>query len=170
MPQCLLIIDFNAEISANKEFTLNNDLSVAIAAYNYYTGLTDLKAEISVTVPFVDLKTAISAGFPDDDSGPYVVPETYPLNNEGGIGVYGPIFIIVEDLISGIDLSSLKLTVNSVVYTQADSEVTCLPITAPYRYAIRFVPSTAWSLNSTVTVSVFIKDRTGNPGMTNLTL
>lgn len=170
MPLCIAIIDFKVDISARQVFVELNDLKTVIAAYNYHTGLTDLNASIAARVPYVDLKTAISAGFPEDDSGPYIVPETYPLDGEGGIGVYGPIFIIIEDLISGIDLSSLKLTVNSVVYTQADSEVTCLPITIPYRYAIRFVPSTAWSLDSTVVVSIFIKDRAGNPGIVDLTI
>lgn len=170
MPLCISITDLKTEIAARQVFDSLSDLKTAVAAQNYHTELTDLKTNIAAMVPYIDLKTAISAGFPADDSGPYIVPETYPLDSEGGIGVYGPIFIVVEDLISGIDLSSLELTVNSVVYTQEDSEVTCLPITVPYRYAIRFVPSTPWSLDSTVSVSMFIKDRAGNPGMVDLTV
>lgn len=170
MPLCISTTDFKTELAARQVFISLNDLKSAIAVCNYHTGHKDLNASIAARVPYVDLKTAISAGFPEDDSGPYIVPETYPLDGEGGIGAYGPIFIVVEDLISGIDLSSLELTVNSVVYTQEDSEVMCLSITVPYRYAIRFVPSTAWSLDSTVVVSIFIKDRVGNPGMVDLTL
>ena len=170
MPTCILITDFKSDISARQVFVSLNDLSTSIAAENYHTGLADLKVEISAKVPYIDLKTVISAGFPDDNSGPYIVPETYPLDGEGGIGLYGPIFIVVEDMISGIDLSSLELTVNSSVYTQADSEITFLPITVPYRYAIRFVPSSPWSFDSEVNVSIFIKDRSGNPGMVDLTV
>ena len=170
MPLCISITDFKTEVSARQVFVGLNDLKSSIAACNYHTGHKDLKTAIAARVPYIDLKTAISAGFPADDSGPYIVPETYPLDSEGGIGVYGPIFIVVEDLISGIDLSSLELTVNSVVYTQEDSEVTCLPITIPYRYVIRFVPGTPWSIDSTVNVSMFIKDRVGNPGMMDLTV
>ena len=170
MPTCIQITDFKTEVSARQVFVGLNDLKSSIAACNYHTGHKDLKTAIAARVPYIDLKTAISAGFPADDSGPYIVPETYPLDGEGGISIYGPIFIVVEDLISGIDLSSLELTVNSVSYTQEDSEVTCLPITIPYRYAVRFVPSTLWSVDSTVNVSIFIKDRAGNPGMMDLTL
>lgn len=170
MPLCIDITDFKTELSARQVFVGLNDLNAAIAAYNYHTGHKDLKTDIAAKVPYLDLKTAISAGFPEDLTGPYIVPETYPLDGEGGISAYGPIFIVVEDLISGIDLSSLELTVNSVSYTQEDSEVTCLPISIPYRYAIRFVPSTPWSLDSTVVVLVFIKDRAGNPGIMDLTV
>lgn len=170
MPLCISITDFKTDISARQVFVGLNDLKSSIAACNYHTRHKDLKTDISATVPYFDLKTAISAGFPDDDSGPYIIPETYPLDGEGGIGISGPIFIVVEDLISGIDLSSLELTVNSVVYTQEDSEVTFLPITVPYRYAIRFVPSTAWSLDSTINVSIFLKDRAGNLGIVDLTV
>ena len=170
MPLCILITDFKTDISARQVFVSLKDINTSVAAYNYHTGLTDLKAEISAKVPYIDLKTVISAGFPDDDSGPYIVPETYPLDGEGGIGLYGPIFIVVEDMVSGIDLSSLELTVNSIVYTFGDSEVTFLPIAIPYRYAIRFVPSSPWSFDSEVNVSMFIKDRVGNPGMVDLTL
>lgn len=168
MPLCIFITDLKAEIAARQVFISLNDLKSVIAAYNYHIGFTDLKTDVSATVPFLDLQTVISAGFPVDTTGPHIIPETYPLDGEGGIGIYGPIFIVVEDLVSGVDLSSLELTVNSIVYTQADSEVKCLPITVPYRYAIRFVPNTAWSLDSTVTVSIFIKDKMGNPGMVDL--
>lgn len=168
MPLCIAIISLKAEISARQVFVSLNDLKFAVAAYNYHTGHKDLKADISARVPYLDLKTVISAGFPVDLAGPYILPETYPLDGEGGIGISGPLFIVVEDLVSGIDLSSLELTVNSVIYTSESSEVTCLPITVPYRYAIRFVPSTSWSLDSTVNVSIFIKDRAGNPGMVDL--
>jgi len=169
MPTCILITDLKSDISVEQRISSLTDLLSEIAAYNYHTSFKDLNASIAARVPYIDLKTSISAGFPVDTSGPYIIPETYPLDGEGGIGIYGPIFIVVEDLISGIDLSSLELTVNSVVYTQEDSEVSCLPITVPYRYAIRFVPSSPWSLDSEVTVSIFIKDRAGNPGMTDLT-
>lgn len=170
MPLCFSITDFKTEVSARQVFTGLKDLKTAIAAYNYHTGHKDLKTDIAARVPYIDLKTDIAAGFPADNSGPYVIPETYPLNNEGGISITGPIFIVVEDLISGVDLSSLELTVNSVVYNYESAEVTCLPITIPYRYAIRFVPSTAWEIDSTVNVSMFIKDRVGNPGMMDLTV
>jgi len=170
MPTCILLTDLLSEISAEHEFISLTDLLSEIAAENYRTLFNDLKVSISARVPYIDLKTSISAGFPVDTSGPYILPETYPLDGEGGIGIYGPIFIVVEDLITGIDLSSLELTVNSVVYTQEDSEVTCLTITEPYRYAIRFVPSTAWELDSEVTVTIFVKDKAGNPGMMDLTV
>jgi len=170
MPTCIRITDLLSEISAEHEFTSLADLLSEIAAENYHTNFKDLNASIAAKVPYIDLKTSISAGFPVDTSGPYILPETYPLDGEGGIGIYGPIFIVVEDLITGIDLSSLELTVNSVTYTQDDSEVTCLEITAPYRYAIRFVPSTAWELDSEVTVTIFVKDKAGNPGMMDLTV
>lgn len=169
MTQCISLYSIKTEISAEHEFISLTDLKSEIATEYYRTRFKDFKSDISVTVPFLDLKTAISAGFPPDLTGPYIIPETYPLDGEGGISIYGPIFIVVEDLISGIDLSSLELTVNSIVYTQDSSEITCLPITVPYRYAIKFVPSTAWDLDSEVTVSIFIKDRTGNPGMVDLT-
>ena len=170
MPLCIAIVSLKAEISARQVFVSLNDLKSVVAAYNYHTGHEDLKTDISVTVPFLDLKTGISAGFPVDIAGPYIIPETYPLDGEGGISIYGPIFIVVEDLVSGIDLSSLELTVNSVIYTSESSEVTCLPIIVPYRYAIRFVPSTPWSLDGTIMVSIFIKDRAGNPGIVDLTV
>jgi len=170
MPTCIRITDLLSEISAEHEFISLTDLLSEIAAENYHTNFKDLNASIAARVPYIDLKTSIAAGFPVDTTGPYILPETYPLDGEGGIGIYGPIFIVVEDLISGIDLSSLELTVNSVVYTQDDSEVTCLPITIPYRYVIRYVPSSPWSLDSEVTVSIFIKDRAGNPGITDLTV
>lgn len=170
MPTCIQITDFKTEVSARQVFVGLNDLKSSIAACNYHTGHKDLKIAIAARVPYIDLKIAISARFPADDSGPYIVPETYPLDGEGGIGVYGPIFIVVEDLISGIDLSSLELTVNSVVYNYESSEVSCLSIIVPYRYAIRFVPSTAWDIDSIVNVSIFIKDRAGNPGIVDLTV
>ena len=170
MPLCISIVDFKTAIAARQVFPSLTDLKTVIAAYNYHTGHKDLKSDIAVTVPFLNLKTDISAGFPVDTSGPYIIPETYPLDGEGGIGISGPIFIVVEDLISGVDLSSLELTVNSVIYTHDSSEVTCLPITVPYRYVIRFVPGTPWSLDSMVNVSMFIKDRAGNPGMVDLTI
>lgn len=169
MTQCISLYSIKTEISAEHEFISLTDLKSEIAAEYYRTRFKDLKSDISVTVPFLDLKTVISAGFPPDSTGPYIIPETYPLSGEGGISIYGPIFIVVEDLISGIDLSSLELIVNSVVYNYEDSEVTCLPISIPYRYVIRFVPSTAWDLDSEVNVSIFIKDRAGNPGMVDLT-
>lgn len=170
MPFCIHVTDLLSEISVEHEFISLTDLLSSISAENYHTLFKDLNTSISARVPYKDLSTSISAGFPVDTSGPYILPETYPLDNEGGISIYGPIFIVVEDLISGIDLSSLELIVNSVVYTQEDSEVTCLPITVPYRYAIRYVPTLPWSLDSEVTVSMFIKDRVGNPGMIDLPL
>ncbi|MCK5615096.1 hypothetical protein KAR91_75230 [Candidatus Pacearchaeota archaeon] len=166
---CIRLISLNTEISAAHEFISLADLSVEIAAQNYHTEYTDLSSEIAACFYYIDLDTSIAAQFPDDIIGPYILPETYPLDNEGGISIYGPIYIVVEDLISGVDLSSLELTVNSVIYNSESSEVTFLPITIPYRYAIRFIPSTAWSLNSTITVTVFIKDRAGNPGIVDLT-
>ena len=169
MPTCILVTDLLSEISAEHEFTSLGDLLSEIAACNYHTSFGDLSSSIAAGFHYVSLKTEISVKFPTDTTGPYIIPETYPLDGEGGIGIYGPIFIVVEDLITGIDLSSLELTVNSVTYTQDDSEVTCLTITAPYRYVIRFVPSTPWSLDSEVTVSIFTKDRVGNPGMIDLT-
>jgi len=170
MPTCILITDLKSEISVEQRIPSLTDLLSEISAYNYHTSFKDLSASIAARVPYIDLKTEISAGFPVDTSGPYILPETYPRDGEGGIGIYGPIFIVVEDLISGIDLSSLELTVNSVVYTQEDSEVTCLPITIPYRYVIRYVPIIPWSLDSEVIISIFIKDRAGNPGMVDLIL
>jgi hypothetical protein len=170
MPSCIKIIDLKFEVSAEHGFTSLIDLYSEIAACNYATGFNDLQTSISAVVPYIDLKTDISVGFPVDNSGPYIIPETYPLDEQGGIGVYGPIFIVVEDLITGIDINSLELMVNSVVYTGDDSEVTFLPINAPYRYAIRYVPATPWALDSTVTCSIFIKDRAGNPGMGDLPL
>ena len=166
---CIAIIDLKTELAAKQVFVSLNDLKSVVAAYNYHTRYKGLKTDIAARVPYRDLKMVISAGFPKDDLGPYIIPETYPLDSEGGIGISGPIFIVVEDLISGINLSSLELTVNSVVYNYESSEVTCLPITVPYRYAIRFVPSTPWSIDSTVNVIIFIKDRAGNPGIIDLT-
>lgn len=165
---CISVTYLKTEISAEHEFTYLSDLTTEIAAQNYYTNFKDLITEIAATVPFLDLYTEISAGFPPDSVGPHILPETYPLDGEGGIGISGPIFIVVEDLVSGIDLSSLELTVNSVVYTQEDSEISCLPISIPYRYAIRFIPSVPWALGSTVNAAIFVKDRAGNPGMIDL--
>lgn len=167
---CIRLISLNTEISAAHEFISLADLSVEIAAQNYHTEYNDLSSHIAAGFYYIDLNTSIAARFPLDIIGPQVLPETYPLDNEGGISIYGPIYIVVEDTVSGIDLSSLELTVNSVVYNSESSEVTFLPIIIPYRYAIRFIPSTAWGLNSSITVTVFIKDRAGNPGIINLTV
>ena len=168
MPSCITIFYLNTEISVEYEFISLNDLKVKVAAQYYHTEFKDLQTSISAKVPYSDLKTSIAVCFPVDTTGPYIVPKTYPIAEEGGIGVYGPIFIVAEDLITGIDVSSLELTVNSVVYTRDDSEITFLPINAPYRYAIRYIPTTPWGLDSTVNVSIFIKDRAGNPGITDL--
>lgn len=168
MPSCITTIDLSTEISVEHEFIYLTDLKVEIAAQYYHTEFKDLQTSISVRVPYFDLKTSIAVKFPVDTTGPYIVPKTYPIAEEGGIGVYGPIFIVVEDLITGIDVNSLELTVNSFVYTGDDLEVTFLPINAPYRYAIRYIPTTPWGLDSTVNVSIFIKDRAGNPGIIDL--
>ncbi len=167
---CISTPYLQTEISAEHEFTHLSDLITEIAAQDYYTNYSDLRTEVACTVPFIDLYTEISAGFLPDSEGPHILPETYPLDGEGGISIYGPIFIVVEDLISGVDLSSLELTVNSLVYTQDDPEVSCLPMVIPYRYAIRYTPSIPWALGSTVTVTIFIKDRAGNPGMMGLSV
>lgn len=168
MALCIQLISLNTEISAAHEFISLADLSVEIAAQNYHTEYNDLDSHIAAGFYYIDLDTSIAARFPDDAVGPHILPETYPLDNEGGISIYGPIYIVVEDLVSGIDLSSLELTVNSVIYNSESSEVTFLPINIPYRYAIRFIPSTAWELNNEITVTVFIKDRAGNPGIVDL--
>lgn len=165
---CISITYLKTEISAEYEFTYLSDLTTEIAAQDYYTNHKDLITEIAVTVPFLDLYTEISAGFPPDSVGPHILPETYPLDGEGGIGISGPVFIVVEDLISGVDLSSLELTVNSIVYTREDSEVSCLPMNVPHRYAIRYIPSVPWVLGSSVNVTIYIKDRAGNQGMVDL--
>lgn len=167
---CIRLITLNTEISAAHEFISLADLSVEIAAQYYHTEYNDLSSHIAAGFYYIDLNTSIAARLPDDNVGPHILPETYPLDNEGGISIYGPIYIVVEDLISGIDISSLELTVNSVSYNSESSEITFLPINIPYRYAIRFIPSTAWGLNTTITVTVFIKDRAGNPGIVDLTV
>jgi len=167
---CIRLISLNTEISAAHEFISLADLSSEIAAQYYHTEYNDLSSDIAAGFYYTDLNTSIAAKFPVDAVGPHILPETYPLDGEGGISIYGPIYVVVEDLISGIDLTSLELTVNSVVYNSESSEITFLPITIPYRYAIRFIPSTAWDLNSEITVSVFIKDRAGNPGIVDLTV
>ena len=167
---CIRLISLNTEISAAHEFISLADLSVEIAAQYYHTEYNDLNSHIAAGFYYIDLNTSIAAGFPVDVIGPHILPETYPLDGEGGISIYGPIYIVVEDLISGIDLSSLELTVNLESYNSESSEITFLPITIPYRYAIRFIPSTAWDLNSEITVTIFIKDRAGNPGIVDLTV
>lgn len=168
MPLCIVIADLKTEITAEHVFTGFDYIKSEIEADAYYTKCNDLKTSIAAIIPFADLKTEISARFPVDFVGPYVIPETYPLDEEGGISIYGPIFIVVEDLVSGIDKSSLELIVDSVTYTFDSSEVTFLDINIPYRYVIRYVPSIPWSLDTTVNVSIFIKDKAGNLGMTDL--
>lgn len=170
MALCIKLIDLSTDISAAHEFTSLTDLSAEIAAQEYHTGYHDLSSDIAAGFYYTDLNTSIAARFLPDSVGPHILPETYPLNNEGGVSIYGPIYVVVEDLVSGIDLSSLELTVNSITYTSESSEIAFLPITIPYRYAIRFIPSTMWELNTEVTVEVFIKDRSGNPGMVDLTV
>ena len=168
MALCIRLISLNTEISAKHEFISLADLSTEIAAQNYHTEYNNLSSHISAGFHYIDFNTSIAARLPADSVGPHIIPETYPLDNEGGISIYGPVYIVVEDLVSGIDLTSLELTVNSVSYNSDSSEVTFLPMSIPYRYAIRFIPSTTWDLNSEITVTVFIKDRAGNPGIVDL--
>ena len=168
MALCIRLISIDTEISADHEFISLADLSTEIVAQTYHTEYSDLSSHIAAGFHYTDFNTSIAAQLPPDSTGPYILPETYPLNNEGGISIYGPVYIVVEDLFSGIDLTSLELTVNSVSYNSESSEVTFLPMSIPYRYAIRFIPSTTWDLNSEITVTVFIKDRAGNPGIVDL--
>lgn len=169
---CIGRIDLLVEIAAAEyvEHTALEDLLCVIGATEHPKGFSDLAVAISAFIPRVSLNVSVAAVYPEDTEGPKVIPQTYPLNSSGGIGAYGPIFVVVEDLITGVDLSTLEMVVNTVTYTQSSPEVTCLPISPPYRYAIRYIPTTAWVLGSTVSVSVCIRDKAGNPGLMEATV
>ena len=152
------------DIVATVEYTVLKDLMASVAAVDG-TVIVDLKTAIRADIPSIDLNVDVSIGYLPDDEGPVVIPETFPLADVGGVSINGPMFIVVDDSVSGVDLATLKLTVNTVEYTQDSPEVDCLPIDPPYRYAIRFVPSTVWGLNSTITVSLEVDDKAGNPGI-----
>jgi hypothetical protein len=163
--KCIVIgPDLITEIVATVEYTVLEDLTLSIAAVDG-TIIADLKTAIRADIPSIDLNVDVSIGYLPDAEGPVVIPETFPLPGVGGVSINGPMFIVVDDSVSGVDLTTLKLTVNTVEYTQDSSEVDCLPIDPPYRYAIRFIPSTIWALNSTISVSLEVDDKAGNPGI-----
>lgn len=103
-----------------------------------------------------------------DINPPVLWEETYPRKEQGGVGRYGPIYIRICDFESGIDLNTMEFTVAGSTYTYSNSEVSAIPIDPPFSYVVKFVPSAPWELGDTIEVSLFVRDKAGNPGLLEL--
>lgn len=161
----MLSLFVDADYAHGTQITL---VDVRAAFGRFYYLLTQIAAD-----PVTDFATLLAyigtvKWAEVEETPPIVWPESYPVNGMGGIGQQGPIYIRVHDAESGIDLNSLQLTVNDVLYEYGDSEVLIISINPPYTYVIKFVPSTPWQVGSTVDISLTAQDRAGNVGLAGL--
>lgn len=140
----------------------------------WYTSREDVFAEMAAdpTTDFDVLSTCIGdvIRWEAEVVPPVLWPKTYPVDGQGGIGQYGPLYMRVYDSKSGVDLESIELSVDSIVYTYSSPEVSIISINSPWTYVIKFVPSTPWSIGSAVDVSLCVWDKEGNPGLGEISI
>jgi hypothetical protein len=95
-----------------------------------------------------------------DVEAPYIV-SALPASGTNNNSVFTPVIITLADDLTGIDLSSLYISVNGNFLVQAGLPVTSeTSITgSPAAYTINHNPTTSFSYGSTATVDISVQDR-----------
>lgn len=95
----------------------------------------------------------------NDKTPPNVIFNT-PTNNQSGVSLNQDILITLTDNLSGIDLSTLQIIVNGVVYIANSPEV---KITGtPNDYTLVLDPKNDFYPNAPSSIVVYVKDYAGN--------
>lgn len=132
---------------------LGNPFYCGAAGVNTFTGDITFK----VLTPF-NLGASISAV--GDTDPPYIV-STFPASGTQGNTVFTPIIIQIADDLTGIDLSTLTVVVNSetIVFEGGNTSSEVSVVGNPRLYTITYNKETAFEYGSNVEVSVYVKDR-----------
>lgn len=131
-------------------------------------------SNIADSVTFDDLLTSVTNGSFTfntdpciiDDVNPPVVTFVSPTNGTTNVSVNSPININITDDFSGVDLSTVVLTINGVVYPVPGPNVNVSGPTT--NYTITFTPPASYPYNSPVTVSISGQDFSGKPFDANM--
>lgn len=172
-------IDTGIPLTTNALFATINFQSIPpTAASNFnisFTGIGDtLDSNIADSNTFDDLLTSVTNGTYTFNSNPCLIGDATapsvtfvsPTNGATNVGINQQIIINITDDLSGVDLSTVTLTVDGVVYLVPGINV--MVSGPPTNYTITFTPPASYPYNTVIPVQISGQDFSGKPFNENM--
>lgn len=138
-----------------------------------FSGVGDtLDSNIAETTTANDLLTSTTNGNPtfitspcstNLDNDPPAVNFVAPTNNQTNVSVTQPIIFNVTDDYSGVNITTLSISINGDVYTYGSPYINV--VGDPSNYTITFNSPIAWNYSTGINVQVSVEDNTAKLGL-----